>query len=237
MLWAALEVVRRGAPVLIFDAENGLHTIAARVEVLGPDVERGDELLYYYPFVALPTTEEGRLAYEAKLDRIKPALVCFDSWISFLASNGLDENSSNDITTFAAHYIQPARSRGVATLMLDHIPHSVLKKSPSVWPSAGVTAPARVTSPPLDLSLGKGGGTTFVMMATKERNFSPLKDLSLEELVPKDNFYRRLEEKLDLSFVRELVGDRYASVGRPSVDPVVFFLNVSRECLLRGCSS
>src|SRR3712207_515156 len=100
---------------------------------------------------------------------------------------------------------------------------SVLKKSPSVWPSAGVTAPARVTSPPLDLSLGKGGGTTFVMMATKERNFSPLKDLSLEELVPKDNFYRRLEEKLDLSFVRELVGDRYASVGRPSVDPVVFF--------------
>ena len=61
------------------------------------------------------------------------------------------------------------------------------------------------------------------MMATKERNFSPLKDLSLEELVSKDNFYRRLEEKLDLSFVRELVGDRYASVGRPSVDPVVFF--------------
>jgi transposase len=61
------------------------------------------------------------------------------------------------------------------------------------------------------------------MMATKERNFSPLRDLSLEELVPKDNFYRRLEEKLNLSFVRKLVGDRYASVGRPSVDPVVFF--------------
>src|SRR3954451_3049944 len=61
------------------------------------------------------------------------------------------------------------------------------------------------------------------MMATKERNFSPLKDLSLEELVPKDNFYRRLQRTVDLSFVRELVGDRYASGGRPSVDPVVFF--------------
>src|SRR3954454_25091733 len=61
------------------------------------------------------------------------------------------------------------------------------------------------------------------MMATKERNFSPLEDLSLEELVPKDNFYRRLEATLDLSFVRELVRDRYASGGRPSVDPVVFF--------------
>lgn len=27
------------------------------------------------------------------------------------------------------------------------------------------------------------------MMGTKIRNFSPLPDLSLEELVPKDNFY------------------------------------------------
>jgi len=46
------------------------------------------------------------------------------------------------------------------------------------------------------------------MMAIKERNFSPLENLSLEELVPKDNFYRRLEATLDLSFVRELVRDR-----------------------------
>src|SRR5215217_3469802 len=61
------------------------------------------------------------------------------------------------------------------------------------------------------------------MMATKERNFSPLDDLSLEELVPKDNFYRRLERTVDLSFVRDLVRDCYASSGRPSVDPVVFF--------------
>jgi hypothetical protein len=50
------------------------------------------------------------------------------------------------------------------------------------------------------------------MIATKERNFSPLKDLSLEELVPKDNFYHRLERTVDLSFVRELARDRYASV-------------------------
>ncbi len=61
------------------------------------------------------------------------------------------------------------------------------------------------------------------MMGTKIRNFAPLPDLSLEELVPKDNFYRRLEATLDLSFVRDLVRDYYASSGRPSVDPVVFF--------------
>jgi transposase len=61
------------------------------------------------------------------------------------------------------------------------------------------------------------------MMGTKIRHFSPLANLSLDELVPKDNFYRRLEERLDLSFVRELVRDCYACSGRPSVDPVVFF--------------
>jgi hypothetical protein len=41
------------------------------------------------------------------------------------------------------------------------------------------------------------------MMGQKERNFRSLpEDISLEDLVAKDNFYRRLEERLDLSFVR-----------------------------------
>ena len=62
------------------------------------------------------------------------------------------------------------------------------------------------------------------MMGTKIRGFAPLpRDVSLEELVPKDSFYRRLEERLDFSFVRELVAPLYAGGGRPSVDPVVFF--------------
>jgi len=61
------------------------------------------------------------------------------------------------------------------------------------------------------------------MLGTKIRAFAPLPNLSLKELVPKDNFYRRLEAALDLSFARELVRDCYAPVGRPSVDPVVFF--------------
>src|SRR5215210_6977745 len=61
------------------------------------------------------------------------------------------------------------------------------------------------------------------MMGTKLRDFAPLPNLSLEELVPKDNFYRRLQSALDLSFVRDLVEDLYAACGRPSVDPVVFF--------------
>ena len=46
---------------------------------------------------------------------------------------------------------------------------------------------------------------------------------SLEALVPPDNFYRHLARVRDLSFVRDLVRERYAPGGRPSLDPVVFF--------------
>ena len=61
------------------------------------------------------------------------------------------------------------------------------------------------------------------MMGIKERAFGPLPPVSLEDLVPPDHFYRHLERSLDLSFVRELVRDTYADIGRPSIDPVVFF--------------
>ena len=68
------------------------------------------------------------------------------------------------------------------------------------------------------------------MMGTKDPQFFPLPELSLEDLVPDDHFYRRLEATLDLSFVRELVGPLYAGGGRPSVDPVVFFKTLSTRC-------
>lgn len=47
--------------------------------------------------------------------------------------------------------------------------------------------------------------------------------VSLETLIPRDHFYRRLETKLDLSFVRDWTRELYAERGRPSIDPVVFF--------------
>ncbi len=61
------------------------------------------------------------------------------------------------------------------------------------------------------------------MMGTKARSFAPLIQVSLEELVPQDHFYRHLERTLDLSFVREFVHETYAGGGRPSIDPIVFF--------------
>jgi transposase len=60
------------------------------------------------------------------------------------------------------------------------------------------------------------------MLAQKERHFQA-QFLSLEALVPLDNFYRQLEAKLNLSFVRELVQSVYKPFGRPSIDPLVYF--------------
>jgi len=57
----------------------------------------------------------------------------------------------------------------------------------------------------------------------KARNLARPVLLSLESVVPKDHFYRHLHRTLDLSFVRDLVADCYATSGRPSIDPEVFF--------------
>lgn len=61
------------------------------------------------------------------------------------------------------------------------------------------------------------------MIGKKDRIFRQHVSISLEELVPEDNFYRQVEKCIDLSFVRELAAEFYADIGRPSIDPVVFF--------------
>ncbi len=61
------------------------------------------------------------------------------------------------------------------------------------------------------------------MMGIKTRVFHPMPEVSLEDLVPADHFYRHVERSLDLSFARDLVRHLYAPTGRTSIDPVVFF--------------
>src|SRR4051794_5337412 len=57
----------------------------------------------------------------------------------------------------------------------------------------------------------------------KQRDLDRPIVVSLEQLVPADHFYRHLECTLDLSFVRDWVKDCYATGGRPSIDPAIFF--------------
>jgi transposase len=61
------------------------------------------------------------------------------------------------------------------------------------------------------------------MMGKKAREFATHTAISVEALVPADHFYRHLEAKLDLSFVRDWARELYADRGRPGIDPVVFF--------------
>lgn len=61
------------------------------------------------------------------------------------------------------------------------------------------------------------------MLGHKIRDFRPLTAVSLDDLVPENNFYRQVDRCLDLGFVRNLVSKFYSVMGRPSIDPIVFF--------------
>src|SRR5215208_7498715 len=102
------------------------------------------------------------------------------------------------LRTFGSLHKNPAASgRGYAEL--PRTPEAVEKVTADC---AGVVLRRSVAWLPSNLSSAVEAAT--VMMGIKTRNFSTLENVSLEELVPKDNFYRYLEDKLDLSFVRDL---------------------------------
>lgn len=58
-----------------------------------------------------------------------------------------------------------------------------------------------------------------------QKDFQPrlFYQLSLEELVPKDNYYRKINARLPLHFLYKATQCYYGSKGQESVDPVVFF--------------
>jgi hypothetical protein len=58
-------------------------------------------------------------------------------------------------------------------------------------------------------------------MGTKVREFAPLVNGSLEDLVLKDNVFRHVEWSLDLAFVRDLVRTAYAGSGKLAIDRMV----------------
>jgi transposase len=58
---------------------------------------------------------------------------------------------------------------------------------------------------------------------SKSRDLNEPIRVSLEDLVPPNHFSRHRERTLDLAFVRDVVRNTYAELGRPSIDPVVFF--------------
>jgi transposase len=57
------------------------------------------------------------------------------------------------------------------------------------------------------------------------KTFTPkmLYSVNLQELVPENNFYRRLLSVLDLHWLYKETADYYGMEGQESIDPVVFF--------------
>ncbi len=80
------------------------------------------------------------------------------------------------------------------------------------------------------------------------KHFTPhlFYELSLEQLVPQDNFYRNVNRDLDLQFIYKATSKYYGNEGQQSIDPVVFFrillvgylnnINSDRS-LIRYCSN
>jgi len=58
-----------------------------------------------------------------------------------------------------------------------------------------------------------------------KKKFEPklMYNLTIDDLVPEDNFYRLLDDFLDLRFVYQECKNLYGKTDNPSIDPVVFF--------------
>ncbi|UNZ00351.1 IS1182 family transposase [Zhouia spongiae] len=61
------------------------------------------------------------------------------------------------------------------------------------------------------------------MQGKKQYQEKLFNQFQLSERVPKDNFYRRLKEVLDLEYLYSFTKGYYGSSGQKSIDPVVFF--------------
>ena len=61
------------------------------------------------------------------------------------------------------------------------------------------------------------------MQGKKDYQEKLFAQFQLSERVPKQNFYRRLREVLDLDFLYRLTKSYYGESGQKSIDPVVFF--------------
>ena len=70
------------------------------------------------------------------------------------------------------------------------------------------------------------------MLTKKENIQSEIIMYTLEDLVPEDSLYRKIDKYIDFSFIYDEVKDLYCQDnGRPSIDPVVLFKLVFIEAL------
>ena len=124
-LWMIKRRVEAHQHVIMFDAENGPRTNSERLKQMGADPDLIGKYLVYLPFPDLTLGERGRQDFYELLDEIDPALIVFDSWASFLSSAGFSENDNAEIEHWDNALTKRAKQRGIASVILDHVPHDV----------------------------------------------------------------------------------------------------------------
>src|SRR5690606_9017836 len=85
--------------------------------------------------------------------------------------------------------------------------------APAPFPAPGGSAPGRAER------CGYGGEGTVPRQDGWDG--APFQMVTMDQLVPKDYFLRRIDEAVDFSFIREMVRPLYSNTGRPSLDPEV----------------
>lgn len=121
--WAVAQLVRNGEKVILLDKENGQRIMVERLGLLGAKEDQLKQHLEYYPNPSsMPATKEAGRTFASLIKGHAPSLIIFDSWITFLANAGLDENVSGDIARWMEIYTHSAREMGTAVLLLDHVP-------------------------------------------------------------------------------------------------------------------
>jgi KaiC/GvpD/RAD55 family RecA-like ATPase len=122
-LWLIKRRIEARQYVVFFDAENGPRTIAERLKQMGADPDLVKEYLIYLPFPTLNLSAQIRRDFYAMLDRVKPVLIVFDSWASFLSAAGLSENENAEIEHWDNALTKHAKRRDIASVIVDHVPH------------------------------------------------------------------------------------------------------------------
>jgi hypothetical protein len=120
-LWASLQVMQAGMPVLYIDEEGSLAHVSGRLKGMGAEPMLLDQLFYYFQSPGLTLEDHSLAALMETVEDVKPALVVFDSWVDFLALNGLSENDSVDVTRWVKYTAYPVRDAGATVLLLDHV--------------------------------------------------------------------------------------------------------------------
>jgi hypothetical protein len=129
--WTALQLARQvaeaGDVVLWVDEELGEHALAERLLALGVSPETVERNFVFFcdpAWLRQADAREDRARWDALVARVKPALVVVDTATDALSVAGMDENSGVEVTRWIKNFCEPARRRGSAVLVLDHVPKS-----------------------------------------------------------------------------------------------------------------